>query len=51
MKGGRTSVKELLDELGNSSTSSPVLGESIDLFLSRDFTGDEEPEKTLRKGF
>lgn len=51
MESGRASVQDLLNELGDSGASSPVLGKFDNLFLSRDFTGDEEPEEAFRKRF
>lgn len=47
MEGGRASVQDLLDEFGDSSARGPVFGELVDLLLGGDFTGYEEPEKTL----
>jgi hypothetical protein len=43
------SVDELLDELGDLGASSPLGGESADLLLSGDLSGQEKPEETLRK--
>lgn len=44
------SVDELLNKLGELGTSSPLLGEALDLLFGGDLTGDEEPEETFRKG-
>ena len=49
MQGRRARVDEILNELGDSSSSSPVGGESGALLLSRDLSGEEEPEESLRE--
>lgn len=41
-------VDELLDELGNVGTGSPLGGQVADLLLGRDLTGQEKPEETCR---
>jgi hypothetical protein len=50
VESGRASVEQLLNKLGDSGTSSPVLGKSSDLLLRGDLTSDEEPEEGLGKG-
>ena len=50
VEGGRASVEDLFDKLGESGASSPLLGEGFDLLLGGDLTGDQEPEETLGKG-
>jgi hypothetical protein len=50
VESGGASVEDLLNELGESGTGSPLLGESLDLLLGGDLTGDEEPEETFGKG-
>jgi hypothetical protein len=50
VKSRGASVQNLLDEGGESSTSSPVLRELGDLLLGGNFTCEQEPEETLRKG-
>lgn len=50
VEGGRASVEDLLNELGEVGAGSPLLGESLNLLLGGDLTGDEEPEETLREG-
>jgi hypothetical protein len=50
VQGRRASVKDFLDELGNGSASGPLLGESGNLLLGRDLTGDEQPEETFWEG-
>ena len=47
VEGRGAAVEELLNELGDGSTGSPVLGKGGDLFLGGDLTGDEEPEEGL----
>ena len=49
MERGRAAVENLLDEGGKGSASGPVLGEGGNLLLSGNLTGEEKPEKTLRK--
>lgn len=49
MEGGRASVENFLDELGNGRTSSPILGKGGDLLLGGHLTGKEEPEEGFRK--
>jgi hypothetical protein len=39
-------VDELLDELGDVGTSSPLSGQVPDLLLGRNLTGQEKPEET-----
>lgn len=51
VEGGGARVDEFLNELGESSTSSPFGGEALDLLGSGDFTGEEKPEETFGKGF
>ena len=46
----RAGVDELLDELGKCCTGSPVSAKASDLLGGRDFSGQKQPEKTLRKG-
>lgn len=43
---GRAVVNELLDELGNVGSGSPLGGQVADLLLGGNLTGQEEPEKT-----
>lgn len=50
VEGGRAAIKDLLDELRNSSTGSPVAREGLDLLLGWDLASKEEPEETLREG-
>ena len=47
---GRAAVDELLDELGDIGTGSPVSRQVADLLLGGDLAGQEKPEKTLGKG-
>jgi len=42
----RAAVDQLLNELGDIGTSSPLSGQVADLLLGRDLAGKEEPEKT-----
>ena len=51
VKSRRAAVQDFLDELGNGRASSPVTRKLGDLLLGRDFTSDQEPEKTLRERF
>lgn len=51
VEGGRASVENLLNELRNSGTSSPVLGKLGDLLLCGDLSGKEKPEEGLRERF
>ena len=50
MESRGASVEDLLDELGERGTGSPLLGESLDLLLGGDLAGDEEPEEALGEG-
>lgn len=45
VQSGRTSVQNLLDELRDSGTGCPILGQLCDLLLGGNFTGDQEPEE------
>lgn len=49
VKSRRAAVKQLLDELRDSSTRRPVLRKRGDLFLCRDFASDEKPEQGFRE--
>jgi len=42
-------VDQLLDELGDVGTGSPLSREVADLLLSRDLAGQEKPEETFGK--
>lgn len=44
-----TTVNEFLNEFRNVRTSSPFSRERLDLFVSRDLTGNEQPEERFRK--
>jgi hypothetical protein len=50
VEGRRASVENLLNELGNGSTGSPILRELGGLLLRGDLTGEQKPEETLGKG-
>lgn len=50
MEGVGASVDELLDEFGDLSPGSPLLGQTLDLLLGWDLSGEEEPEETLWQG-
>ena len=47
MEGGRASVDDFLDKLGESATGGPILGEFGNLLGGRDLASEEEPEETL----
>jgi len=47
---GGASVQELLNELGESSTGSPVLAERLDLIGSGNFASEEKPENSFWEG-
>jgi len=47
VEGVGATIDELLDELGDPGAGSPFGGESADLLLSGDLSGQEKPEKTL----
>lgn len=49
VQGRGASVDELLNVLGEIGSGSPVSGERLDLSVSGDLAGEEEPEKTLGK--
>jgi len=46
-----TTVNEFLNEFRNIRTSSPFSRERLNLIVSRDFTGNEQPEKRFGKRF
>jgi hypothetical protein len=50
VKSGRARVDQVLNELGDRSSGSPVGGEGGALLLGRDLSGEEEPEESLGKG-
>ena len=50
VEGGRASVKDFLNELGEGGTGSPLLGKLGDLLLGGDLAGDKEPEETFGEG-
>jgi hypothetical protein len=50
VEGVGAAVDELLNELGDIGTGSPLSGESADLLLSGNLSGQQEPEETLREG-
>jgi hypothetical protein len=50
VEGVGASVDQLLDELGDLGTSSPLLGKTLDLLRGRDLSGEEEPEESLGEG-
>ena len=50
VEGVGATVNELLNELGNIGTSSPLGGQVTDLLLGGDLTSQEKPEETLREG-
>lgn len=50
MEIGRAVVDELLDELRDVGTSSPLGREIANLLLSGDLASQEKPEETLGKG-
>ena len=43
----RTPIEELFDELRNCGASGPVFGQLGNLFWSGNFSGQQEPKKTL----
>jgi hypothetical protein len=45
----RAAVDELLDELGDVGTGSPLSGEVADLLLGGDLAGQKKPEETFRE--
>lgn len=47
VEGGRASVQNFLDELRDGRTSSPVLRQFSDLFLSGYFTSDQKPKEAF----
>lgn len=47
MQRRRTSVENLLYELGNGGARGPVLAELGDLLCGGDFAGQKEPEEAL----
>jgi hypothetical protein len=47
----RAAVDDLLNELGKGSPVCPVLGESLDLCIGRNFSGQQEPEKSFWEWF
>jgi len=49
VQGRRARVDEILNELGDSRSGGPVGGESGALLRSRDLSGEEEPEESLRE--
>jgi hypothetical protein len=51
MKGRRASVEELLNKLGDGSTSGPFFRQCIDLFLTGNLSGNEKPEESFWEGF
>lgn len=46
----RASVDQFLNELGDGSPGSPLLRKTLDLFVGRDLTSQEQPEEGLRQG-
>lgn len=44
------SVDQLLNELGDGSPGSPLLGETLDLLVGRDLTSQKQPEESFRQG-
>jgi hypothetical protein len=50
VQSGWAPVEDLLNKVWNGSACSPVFREFSDLLRRWDFSGDEEPEETLRKG-
>ena len=51
VQSGWAPVEELLHEFRDRGACGPVLRELNNLLMRWDFSGDEEPEETLRKGF
>lgn len=47
VEGGGASVDELLNMLGDLGSRGPVSGQTLDLSISGDLAGEQEPEKTL----
>jgi hypothetical protein len=45
------SINDILHEIGNLSTSSPIRRKGSDLLIGRNFTSDKQPEKGFRKRF
>ena len=50
VEGGRAAVKDLLNEVGDGGTGSPVLGELSDLLLGGDLSSEQQPEESLGEG-
>lgn len=50
MEGRRATVQKVLDEFRNVGASSPVFRQVGNLLLSGDFSGDQKPEESFRKG-
>lgn len=50
MESVGASVDQLLNELGDGSPGSPLLGETLDLLVGRDLTSQKQPEESFRQG-
>lgn len=50
VEGGRASVQNLLNELRDGRTGSPIPGQFSNLLLGGDLAGKEQPEKTFWQG-
>ena len=49
VEGVRAAVQNVLDVRGDGRAGRPFSGESLDFLLGRHFTGNKEPEKSLRQ--